>query len=202
MKRYDEARTSLHAALPIWAGEEDAQDRGRVLLALSWVEEDEERYEASLSYAEESLQRFLDCGSSPWEGRARKQVALCSTYLGDSEQAEQQVSKALQIHERNGDQDGIAHALNTWGTVHKHLRNYPLSSGYLEDAAQKFHDLRDYYYEARTLMLLGDVEKAQNDPFAARAAWRKCLEVIGQIWELSPDPVHERLRSLDEGQTR
>jgi hypothetical protein len=59
-------------------------------------------------------------------------------------------------------------------------------------------DLGDRYYEADTLVRLGDTHLAADNPDGARTAWQRALDILTELDHPDADTVRAKHHGLDQ----
>jgi tetratricopeptide (TPR) repeat protein len=104
------------------------------------------------------------------------------------------------MHVQIGDRSGAAYTWDSLGFVHHGLAEHAEAAACYRRAVDLFQDLDERYYEADTLTRLGDVHEAAGDPEAARRAWERAHEILGELNHPDAESVRAKLVARPGGQ--
>jgi tetratricopeptide (TPR) repeat protein len=92
-----------------------------------------------------------------------------------------------------GDPDGEAATCGSLGYAYQRLGRLGEAVDYYRQAIHLCGELGERFYQADTLVRLGDTHLTANDETAARAAWQRALEIFTELEHPNAAEVRARL---------
>jgi tetratricopeptide (TPR) repeat protein len=140
------------------------------------------QYSEALSHAERAMSLFAAIGNHNGHALAARYAARQHNALRQPALACKLGQQAVDLYARSGETGHLAIALDTLGVAHAQLGDYPAAIACFLRACGIFQRLGGHSRaHAGTLLRLGDSHQALGDIAAARDAWRRGLDVLGEL---------------------
>ncbi|MEV6239640.1 BTAD domain-containing putative transcriptional regulator [Lentzea sp. NPDC051838] len=191
---YDGARAEFEQALDLFRGLGDQAEEAWSHLNLSAIAGRQSRTEEALEHSRAAVALFEGLGGPPGLGNALNAVAWYLVKLGRFREAVGGGLEALRIARVNLDRRAEASVLDTIAGAHLKLGEHTQAVEHYESALALYRDLGERYYEADTLIHLGDAQHEAGDD--ARASWQGALDILDELGSTDADPVRARLDRL------
>jgi tetratricopeptide (TPR) repeat protein len=121
--------------------------------------------------------------------------------LGNYRQGLADCQAALALSREAGCWHGEAHIWDSLGYAYQHLGDRRQAADCYRRALALHGQLGDRYFEAQSLVHLGDVHAADQDGAAARDAFRRAWSILRELEHPEADQVQARLRALSTAPT-
>jgi tetratricopeptide (TPR) repeat protein len=195
--RFDEARHSLVEAVRMWVDLGDTVGQAHDQLNLGEVCMRLGRLDDALRHAQQALELYRAAGHESGQANALNNCGYLHAQLGDHEQALRQCEQALRLHQRIGDEQGEATTWDSLGYTHHLREEHEDAVGCYERAVALYAGHGHRYFEALSLIGLGDSCEAMGRPATAAEVWRRALEVLTELESPDRADVQTRLARLD-----
>lgn len=196
LRTYDASRDHLRRARDIYEKLGDPAGLAHTNHDLALVSEQEGRPEEALDYAIQAWRGFQAAGNLRAEANSLNTVGWFYAMTGRYEAALEHCGQALARYRDLGDAD--SEQAGTWdslGVVHHRLADYAQAASAYERAIDLYRKTGDRYYEAGTLVRLGETRHAAGDLKGARTARSRALTLLAELQH----PDAEKVRAmLDE----
>ncbi len=159
---FQDARSSLQAALDLVAGSEELSVVASINNRLGAVSYQLREYKQAASYVRESLELRKMLGDLSGEARLNNNLGLLGLMSGDLHSAESNFYQSLELLEKVGDTEGIALANINLGLVKYDLGDYESAQVHLEKAVSVSERIGHRFYLGLGEMYLGRLESAQG----------------------------------------
>jgi tetratricopeptide (TPR) repeat protein len=193
LRQYQNARIHLRQAILLYGQLGDHDHAAHAHWRLAWISEQQKHYGQALSHAREALALSTAAGNLGGQANALNMIGWLEVQRGDFRQALVCCRRALDLHREVGDRDGLGGVWDTMGYAYSHLGEHAQAIGCYQHAVGQYHDVGDRYYEADTLIHLGDAHRAAGEPQAARAAWEQALTILANQPHADADQMIARL---------
>jgi tetratricopeptide (TPR) repeat protein len=151
------------------------------------------RHQEALWYAEQGL---IGDGTAVELANGLNAIGLIHAYAGNYEEALpycQRAERAAGTVDEPFLNRAIADSL---AYVHHHLGQYPLAIDCYQRAVRLVREVDDNHTAARTLVRLGETQRAAGQPDAAARSWREALDILDPIDPIEAASVREKLDDL------
>ena len=196
-RRYDDAHARYAQALRQFEQRGDVAGQAHVHIHLTWVLERQGEHRTALEHARCALELFEATDDPAGLADALNAVGWCHAQLGQHEQALTFCGRALALHQRVGHDDGAAHAWDSLGYAHHGRGDLRRAVICYRHAVDLWRHLDVRYYEAETLIRLGDCQLAAGDLEPARAAFERALTIFEEFSHPGSDGVLLKLKRID-----
>ncbi len=193
MDREGDADAHLLHALGLYQELDDRAGQANILSDLAVQYGRQGRFEAARNRAQQALDLYRMIGHRAGTGRALNQLGWYEARLGAFRTAEVYCRDAVAILSDTGDADMEAGAWDSLGYVHQHLFDYAEAITCYQRALGLRRALGSRYYQADTLVHLGDAYDAAGFTGAARDVWEQALATFEQLDHPSADDLRDRL---------
>lgn len=197
--RFEEAIGHLHEAMAVCRENGDVTARSSAVGNLGDAYLQAGRLDKAVEYTRRSLVLDRALGSVWGEGIALVNLGDAYQRLGRYDEALDCLGQALTVLRASDNHWVIGVALDILGTVHHRLNR-------LDDAVDRYHQALDTHRkvgnrwgEGHTLGNLGDAQVAADEVEAARASWKRALEIFAEFDHPDAEKVRERLDRLGGG---
>ncbi|WP_229401829.1 ATP-binding protein [Micromonospora okii] len=190
---HEEARAHLAQALALHDGLGDRVGCARTQLNLGILAERQGDHREALRHAQRAHDLFEAADHAYGRANALNNIGWYHIQLGDHRRALDYCRRALAGQQRAGNRYWEAHAWDSLGYAHHHLGEFPEAVDCYEHALALWREAGERYFEATTLTHLGDTRRRAGDSDAARAAWRRAVEILDQIGHPDADQLRDRL---------
>ncbi|MDG6106423.1 tetratricopeptide repeat protein [Dactylosporangium aurantiacum] len=181
LRRFDEARAELAAALAAYRRLGDEAGQGFVYRSLARVSARQGRPDRALTDDRRALAMFDAAGHEHGRAQTLNALGWHLAHLGAHEDAVRCCARAIALQQRLGDRHGEG---LTWDTLaySRHRSGLPGQAvRCYERAAALLREQGDRYQEAVVTEHLGDVYAALGDQAQARAAWRRSAGLLAAL---------------------
>jgi tetratricopeptide (TPR) repeat protein len=151
------------------------------------------RLDQALDRSRQALDLCNASGNRVGQGSALNAIGWYHALLGDYEQALTYCQHAIELHQEVGGIRGYATAWDSLGYVHHHLGHHHQALSCYYRALDLHRQAGDRYYEADSLIHLGDTFDATGDPAGAHRAWRQALTILDELHHPDARLVRARL---------
>ncbi|HVX43693.1 MAG TPA: BTAD domain-containing putative transcriptional regulator [Mycobacteriales bacterium] len=190
----EESRRHLDRALALATSAGDLVEQGRAHQGFGALYEELERCDRALEHAQRALALFERAGQPADQASALDAVGWMHGRLGDFTQTLEYCGRALALYQRVGTGYGEAGTWDSLGYAHHHLGDYDEAIACYLRCREIYRELGgDAFYEADTLVHLGDTHHARGDRAAAVTAWQEALSILEAIDDPRVDRVRDRL---------
>ncbi|BCJ49287.1 hypothetical protein Asp14428_07620 [Actinoplanes sp. NBRC 14428] len=197
--RHAEAVEHCTKALALYESLDDSPGRARTHYTLGWeFGERHHEYAAGLDHATRALALYVELGDAAWEARTLNSVGWYQAHLQMYDEALATCDKAIRVFRTlaRPDRHGEADTLDGLGYIHHRLGNHASARQFYEEALALWRYQRNTFYEADTLLHLGDVLLADGDPPGAAELWRQALAILERIGHGEAAAVKRKLAAL------
>jgi DNA-binding SARP family transcriptional activator len=150
-------------------------------------------HQTALEHAYRALALYEATSDWPGTARALNAAGWCHALLGDHSVAVEHCERALTLFRAVGDPDGEAATCGSLGYAYQRLGRLGEAVDYYRQAIHLCGELGERFYQADTLVRLGDTHLTANDETAARAAWQRALEIFTELEHPNAAEVRARL---------
>jgi DNA-binding SARP family transcriptional activator/Tfp pilus assembly protein PilF len=193
----DDARTHLERSRDLCAELGDHAGQARVELGLGSLSEKLGRNDEVLDHDRKALELFRAAGDLAGQADALNGIGWTYALRGDYSRSLEFCRQALDLQERLGYRHGQAATWDSLGYVHHRLGDHTEAIACYTRAYDLYREIGgDRYYETDVLMHLGEAHRAAGDPDAARDAWQRALDVLGELDHPDVDRVRAMLEEL------
>jgi DNA-binding SARP family transcriptional activator len=193
LRLYHDARIHLGQAIRLYRQLGDRDHAAHAHWRLAWIAEQQTHYGQALSHARKALVLSTTAGNLGGQANALNMIGWLLAQMGDYQQALVFCRRALDLHREAGDRDGLAAVWDTTGYAYSNLGQHAQAISCYRHAVEQYRDVGDRYYEADTLIHLGDTHLAIGEPQAARAAWEQALAILAHQSHPDADQMTARL---------
>lgn len=193
----DDAGAHAQQALRLFAELGNLPSQARIHLNYGRVLERQGAVQSALDQARKALELFRLAGDQIGEADALNWVGWYHGQLGYHEQALEYCHQSLVLHEA-GDWPGRADTWDSLGYAHHQLGRHGEAAACYERALALWHDLGDRYQMGMTLLRLGDARRGGGERDAARAAWRRAVDILDALRHPEAAAVRAKLIHLDD----
>lgn len=175
------ANKHLGQALELYGSLGDQAGKAHAHRLLTWVLNQQGRYQEGLEHAEQAVELFRIAGRPTGQARALNAVGWFHINLGHHEEGLAHCVKALDMQREIADRIGQADTLDSIARAHRFLAHYDEATTYYQQALQLYRDFGDRYYEAICLASIGETCLAADDPESAAVAWQDAVSVFEDL---------------------
>ncbi|HNB53769.1 MAG TPA: BTAD domain-containing putative transcriptional regulator, partial [Anaerolineales bacterium] len=150
----------------------------------------------------EQAQTYLPLTSSGQRFKLLDTLAITYFYAGEYARAAALAEEILRYAETTGNQEGVAFAVNFWGSCAKALGDYSQATALFTRAVAVYQSLQDTIGAAMVLNNLGNLEQARGDFTAARGYYRessRLFKVVDHLHGAATTLANEGKLALKEG---
>jgi tetratricopeptide (TPR) repeat protein len=197
--RHDQAVEHCTTALSLYESLDDRPGCARTHYTLGWeFGERHNEYTVGLHHATRALAIYVDLGDAAWEARTLNSVGWYQAHLQSYDEALRACEKAIRVFRRltRPDRHGEADTLDGLGYVHHRLGNHRQARQFYEQALALWRDQQNAFYEADTLLHLGDVLLAEGDRPGAENLLQEALAILEKIGHPEAVAVRDKLTAL------
>jgi tetratricopeptide (TPR) repeat protein len=194
--QHGEAVKHCRKALELYESLDDRPGLARTHYTLGWeFGERHNEYAVGLDHATRALDLYVELGDAAWEARTLNSVGWYEANLQRYDEALATCEKAIHVFRRlaRPDRHGEADTLDGLGYVHHRLGNHRQARQFYQEALAMWREQQNAFYEADTLLHLGDVLSADGDTPSAENLWRQALAILEKIGHPEVTAVHDRL---------
>ena len=190
------ARKHGSLALDLYAGLNHHPGSGHTHYALAILCDRQAEPTASLQHALTAYSHFVAAEHRSGQATALNGIGWCKALLGDFEGAFADCRQALSLMKQLGDEHGLADTWDTLGLVHHRVGQHSEAVRCYAAAIEIYQQSGDRYYEAATLMRLGDAHRAADQRDQASHAWQRSLLILIELDHPVAEQVADRLQDL------
>lgn len=196
--RYDEARAHLNHAIDLCQAIDDPVVEAGCHINLSLTLERDADHRGALAHSRQALALFRDAEHETGYALSLGIVGWYHALLGDYGQALDCCRQALDLQRHLGGE--MPSTLDSLGFTYHHVGRHAEAAASYERAIELYRAAGNRYYEADTLVHLGDCHRATGAASLAVAAWRRALVILDDLRHPAADDL--RLRVSGTGAAR
>jgi tetratricopeptide (TPR) repeat protein len=196
MESFDDAEIHLRRALDLYNQVGHDVGQVRTHAAMGQLCERRGRYADALHHSLTALNLARATGHRAGQAESLNAVGWYHTLLGDFRQAIAYCQQALTMNEVLGNQIGQAAAWDSLGYAEHHLGRHDRAIACYQRAVDLYRRCGDRYYEADTLVHLGDTIAVADNPDGARDAWQRALVILDDLHHPDATQLRAKLASL------
>lgn len=196
--RQREAREHLDQSLRFTQAQGDTEGEARTWLALAFSHSAQGAMLDALGATERAHSLYHAVENAIGEARSLSFIAWFRAQVETpSLQALQDIDEATAKLRQLGHERELAHALHHRGFILVGFGRLDEAARAFEEAEAAFSDLTDAFFQARSLVALGDVRRDQNHPDAAHDAWTRAHNLFLPYGEPHIEQTRARLAHED-----
>jgi tetratricopeptide (TPR) repeat protein len=197
---FREARENLQRALAIYHQAGHHVGEAYTLLALSFLLENEHRYEEALGFALQAVDLSDEFTTDPGMLDTRTRALNNSGWLyactGRYHEGRIRSEKALELYREAGDSEGAATALDTLGYIYDHLGEHQEAIACFRESLDLLAGHGNRYKAVEALEHLADAYRATGDLGGAHGALEQALSILDALRHPAAAAVRDKLDNL------
>jgi tetratricopeptide (TPR) repeat protein len=195
--RYDEARVCLDDAIELCQAIDDPLVEAGCHINLSLTLERNADHRGALAHSRQALELFRAADHETGYALSLGIVGWYHALLGDYGQALEHCRRALDLQRRLGGE--MPSTLDSLGFAYHHVGRHAEAAASYERAIELYRDAGNRYYEADTLVHLGDCHRATGAADLAVTAWRRALAILDDLRHPAADDLRLRVNGATAG---
>ncbi|MGH3878224.1 MAG: BTAD domain-containing putative transcriptional regulator [Actinophytocola sp.] len=194
---YDEAYVHVRRALELFEARCDDVGRAKMLLALSWIRDRQDRVADAMIHTRQADELYRDIGDRHGQARAANMLGWFGARLGDPT-AVGLCRRAVVLHQEVGDRYGEAASWDSLGYAHHLLGDADEALDCYGQALKLHRTVGHRYDEAYVLVHIGEAHAATGEDHVAAETWRAALAILTELDHPDAEPLRARLAAAGD----
>ncbi|WP_158630428.1 AfsR/SARP family transcriptional regulator [Glycomyces terrestris] len=197
LREFDAARARFAQALEVFAALGDAHGEAAVLKNRGYIDYLQGRHRDAAACNVAALERYERLGDRSGQADALNNIGWSLAQVGEYDAAERHCRDALHLYGALGNGDGLAVCWDSLGFVHAARGDHAAAEDCYTRALDFYESPEgNRHRAAATLVNMAENRAAMDDPGAARAHYRRALEILDRLGHQDADEVRAALQRL------